>query len=164
MEESSAPAPAQATTHDADVVLDIVASMARELGSQRASRQSVDAGWHLERDVGLDSLGRMELLSRIETATGWTLDEHAVMAAERVGDLLQCARIAPGTGDSPTTGAVPLRGEQFTGNPGKFVSREDTVRSFKAILDGEYDDLPEDAFYMVGSIEDAIEKAKTLQE
>ncbi|MEC8346429.1 MAG: F0F1 ATP synthase subunit beta, partial [Pseudomonadota bacterium] len=52
--------------------------------------------------------------------------------------------------------------EQFTGNPGKFVSRDDTVRSFKAILDGEYDHLPEDAFYMVGGIEDAIEKAKTL--
>jgi F-type H+-transporting ATPase subunit beta len=52
--------------------------------------------------------------------------------------------------------------EQFTGNSGKFVSREDTVRSFKAILDGEYDDLPEDAFYMVGGIEYAIEKAKTL--
>ena len=52
--------------------------------------------------------------------------------------------------------------EQFTGNSGKFVSREDTVRSFKAILEGEYDDLPEDAFYMVGGIEDAIEKAKTL--
>ncbi|MBT3609406.1 MAG: F0F1 ATP synthase subunit beta [Gammaproteobacteria bacterium] len=52
--------------------------------------------------------------------------------------------------------------EQFTGNSGKFVSREDTVRSFKAILDGEYDDLPEDAFYMVGGIEDAVEKAKTL--
>ena len=52
--------------------------------------------------------------------------------------------------------------EQFTGNSGKFVSREETVRSFKAILDGEYDDLPEDAFYMVGGIEDAVEKAKTL--
>ena len=52
--------------------------------------------------------------------------------------------------------------EQFTGNTGKFVSREDTVRSFKAILDGEYDELPEDAFYMVGGIEDAVEKAKTL--
>ena len=52
--------------------------------------------------------------------------------------------------------------EQFTGNSGKFVSREDTVRSFKAILEGEYDDLPEDAFYMVGGIEDAIEKAKPL--
>ena len=53
--------------------------------------------------------------------------------------------------------------EQFTGQPGAFVSRDDTVRSFKAILDGEHDDLPEDAFYMVGSIEDAIEKAKGMQ-
>ena len=51
---------------------------------------------------------------------------------------------------------------QFTGQSGKFVTREDTVRSFKAILDGEYDHLPENAFYMVGSIEDAAEKAKTL--
>jgi F-type H+-transporting ATPase subunit beta len=52
--------------------------------------------------------------------------------------------------------------EQFTGNPGKFVSREDCVRSFKGILAGEYDHLPEDAFYMVGGIEDAIAKAKTI--
>ncbi|MCP5183471.1 MAG: F0F1 ATP synthase subunit beta [Pseudomonadales bacterium] len=53
--------------------------------------------------------------------------------------------------------------EQFTGQPGAFVSREDTVRSFKAILDGEYDHLPEDAFYMVGAIEGAVEKAKRMQ-
>jgi F-type H+-transporting ATPase subunit beta len=53
--------------------------------------------------------------------------------------------------------------EAFTGNPGVYVSRADTVRSFKAILDGEHDELPEDAFYMVGTIEDAIEKAKRLQ-
>ena len=53
--------------------------------------------------------------------------------------------------------------EVFTGNPGTYVSRADTVRSFKAILDGEYDHLPEDAFYMVGTIEDAAEKAKRLQ-
>ena len=52
--------------------------------------------------------------------------------------------------------------EQFTGNPGSYVSREDTVRSFKAILDGDADDLPEQAFNMVGTIEDAREKAKTL--
>ncbi len=52
--------------------------------------------------------------------------------------------------------------EVFTGNPGDYVSRDDTVRSFKAILDGEYDHLPEDAFYMVGTIEDAVEKAKTI--
>jgi F-type H+-transporting ATPase subunit beta len=53
--------------------------------------------------------------------------------------------------------------EVFTGNPGVYVSRADTVRSFKAILDGEYDHLPEDAFYMVGTIEDAVEKAKRIQ-
>jgi len=50
--------------------------------------------------------------------------------------------------------------ETFTGMPGKFVTVEDTVRSFKEIIDGKHDDLPENAFYMVGSIEEAIEKAK----
>jgi len=53
--------------------------------------------------------------------------------------------------------------EVFTGSPGKLVSIEDTVRSFKAIVAGEHDDLPESAFYMVGSIDEAIEKAKSLQ-
>ena len=54
--------------------------------------------------------------------------------------------------------------EPFTGQPGVYVSREDTVRSFKAILEGDYDHLPEQAFYMVGTIEDAVEKAKTLDD
>jgi F-type H+-transporting ATPase subunit beta len=53
--------------------------------------------------------------------------------------------------------------EAFTGQSGVYVSREDTVRSFKAILDGEYDHLPEQAFYMVGTIESAAEKAKKLE-
>ena len=53
--------------------------------------------------------------------------------------------------------------EVFTGNPGKFVSLKDTIRSFKGILAGEFDHLPEQAFYMVGGIEEAAEKAKTLQ-
>ncbi len=52
--------------------------------------------------------------------------------------------------------------EVFTGQPGVYVPLSDTIRSFKAILDGEYDDLPEAAFSMVGSIEQAVEKAKTL--
>ncbi len=52
--------------------------------------------------------------------------------------------------------------EQFTGAPGRFVSREDTVRSFREILDGKHDDLPEQAFYMVGGIDEAVERAKTL--
>ena len=53
--------------------------------------------------------------------------------------------------------------EQFTGMPGVFVPLEDTVRSFREILDGVHDDLPEDAFYMVSSIEKAIEKAKSME-
>ncbi len=52
--------------------------------------------------------------------------------------------------------------ETFTGMAGKFVKVEDTVRSFKEIIDGKHDDLPENAFYMVGSIEEAIEKAKSV--
>jgi len=52
--------------------------------------------------------------------------------------------------------------EVFTGSPGKYVSLKDTIKGFKAIVDGEYDDLPEQAFYMVGSIEEAVEKAKTV--
>ncbi len=52
--------------------------------------------------------------------------------------------------------------EVFTGAPGKYVSLKDTIAGFKAILDGEYDSLPEQAFYMVGSIEEAAEKAKNL--
>ncbi|MFT3965689.1 MAG: F0F1 ATP synthase subunit beta, partial [Sphingobium sp.] len=52
--------------------------------------------------------------------------------------------------------------EVFTGIPGKFVQIEDTVKSFKAVVDGEYDHLPENAFYMVGGIDEAIEKAKKL--
>jgi len=53
--------------------------------------------------------------------------------------------------------------EQFTGSPGKFVKREDTVRSFKEILEGKYDDLPEQAFYLKGSIEEVIEAAKSAE-
>jgi len=52
--------------------------------------------------------------------------------------------------------------EVFTGISGKFVSIEDTVKSFKAVVDGEYDHLPEAAFYMVGGIDEAVEKAKKL--
>jgi F-type H+-transporting ATPase subunit beta len=52
--------------------------------------------------------------------------------------------------------------EVFTNIPGKFVQVEDTVRSFKAVVDGEYDHLPEQAFYMVGGIDEAVEKAKKM--
>ncbi|HZJ92910.1 MAG TPA: F0F1 ATP synthase subunit beta, partial [Thiopseudomonas sp.] len=52
--------------------------------------------------------------------------------------------------------------EVFTGAPGKYVSLKDTIRAFQGILNGDYDDLPEQAFYMVGTIEEAIEKASKM--
>ena len=52
--------------------------------------------------------------------------------------------------------------EVFTGSPGKYVSLKDTITGFQAIVNGEYDELPEQAFYMVGSIDEAVEKAKAM--
>jgi F-type H+-transporting ATPase subunit beta len=52
--------------------------------------------------------------------------------------------------------------EVFTGTPGKYVSMKETIRGFRGIVDGEYDRLPEQAFYMVGTIDEAVEKAKTV--
>ena len=52
--------------------------------------------------------------------------------------------------------------EVFTGSPGVFVQLDDTIKSFKGIVVGDYDHLPEQAFYMVGSIEQAVEKGKKL--
>lgn len=54
--------------------------------------------------------------------------------------------------------------EQFTGTPGAYVPVKETVRSFKEILEGKYDDLPENAFYMVGTIEEAVQKAEEMKE
>ena len=53
--------------------------------------------------------------------------------------------------------------EVFTGSPGKYVPLKETIRGFKEILEGKYDDLPENAFYMVGTIDEAVEKAKKIQ-
>jgi len=52
--------------------------------------------------------------------------------------------------------------EIFTGAPGKYVTLEDTIAGFKGILDGKYDDMPENAFYMVGNMQEAIEKAEKM--
>ena len=52
---------------------------------------------------------------------------------------------------------------QFTGLEGKYVKIGDTVRSFKEIVEGKYDDVPEQAFYMVGTIEEALEKAEKMK-
>jgi F-type H+-transporting ATPase subunit beta len=52
--------------------------------------------------------------------------------------------------------------EQFTGTPGRFVPLKETIRAFKEIIDGKHDKLPEQAFYMVGGIDEALEKAKKM--
>ena len=52
----------------------------------------------------------------------------------------------------------------FTGSPGKFVSLEDTIKGFEGLVNGDYDDITENAFYMVGTIEEALEKAKKMEE
>ena len=54
--------------------------------------------------------------------------------------------------------------EVFTGSPGKLVDLQDTIKGFKGLVDGKYDHLPEAAFYMVGTIEEAVEKGKKLAE
>jgi len=54
--------------------------------------------------------------------------------------------------------------EVFTGSPGKYVSLKETIEGFKGLLNGDYDHLPEQAFYMVGTIEEAVEKAAKIQE
>ncbi|MBI4013768.1 MAG: F0F1 ATP synthase subunit beta, partial [Candidatus Rokubacteria bacterium] len=54
--------------------------------------------------------------------------------------------------------------EQFTGTPGKYVKLEDTIAGFGEIIAGSHDELPEQAFYMVGTIDEALEKAKRLRE
>ena len=53
--------------------------------------------------------------------------------------------------------------EQFTGIPGKYVPIDETIASFKGLCDGEYDHLPEQAFFLVGGIEEAVEQAKTIE-
>ena len=52
--------------------------------------------------------------------------------------------------------------EAFTGSPGRYVKLKDTVKGFKELVEGKHDDLPEQAFYMVGTIEQAVEKAKKI--
>jgi F-type H+-transporting ATPase subunit beta len=53
--------------------------------------------------------------------------------------------------------------QEFTGTPGKYVKLKDTIRGFKGIVDGEFDDLPEQAFYMVGTIDETVERAKQMK-
>ena len=76
-------------------------------------------------------------------------DKHAVSRARKVARFLS----------QPFFVA-----ETFTGSAGKYVSVKDTVRGFKGIVEGEYDHLPEQAFYMVGGIEEVVEQGKAMAE
>nr|MBC8464280.1 F0F1 ATP synthase subunit beta [Bacteroidota bacterium] len=53
--------------------------------------------------------------------------------------------------------------EVFTGSPGQYVPLQESIKAFQGIVDGDYDDLPEQAFYMAGTIDEVIEKAKTMK-
>jgi F-type H+-transporting ATPase subunit beta len=53
--------------------------------------------------------------------------------------------------------------EQFTGTPGKYVSISDTIKGFKEVIEGKHDDVPEQAFYMVGNLDEALEKAEKIK-
>ena len=76
-------------------IVSVLSAMRTQLRSDAESLPPIDADTHLEREIGLDSLARMEFLTRVESVTGQRLDEQAVMAAERVGDLFSAARIEP---------------------------------------------------------------------
>jgi len=84
-------------------------------------------------------------------------DEHGI----HVADIYDMALLEPGmTLTGPAIVEEPITTLVVT--PGKIVSLQDTVSSFKAIVEGEYDHLPEQAFYMQGSIEDVLKKAEEL--
>lgn len=87
----------------------------------------------------------------------WVLDGVCLVAGIAHGTVLARARKIQRFLSQPFHVA-----EVFTNIPGKFVQLEETVKSFKAVVDGEYDHLPEAAFYMVGGIEEAVEKAAKL--
>ena len=53
--------------------------------------------------------------------------------------------------------------EQFTGTPGRYVKIEDTIKGFREIVDGKHDEIPEQAFYMMGTIEEVLENAEKIQ-
>ena len=69
----------------------------------------------------------------------------------------------PGLKISATAVSELNRQAAFTGTPGVFVSLKDTIKGFQGLVDGYFDDIPEAAFYMVGTIEEAIEKSKKMK-
>jgi F-type H+-transporting ATPase subunit beta len=155
------PAPATAFAHlDATVVLSRAIS---ELGIYPAvdpldsSSRILDPQFVGERHYGVaigvqKTLQRYKALQDIIAILG--MDELSEEDKQIVGRARRIQRFL----------SQPFHvAEQFTGFPGKYVKLEDTIASFERVLSGEFDSLPEQAFYMVGGIDEVVEKAKKLQ-
>jgi F-type H+-transporting ATPase subunit beta len=154
------PAPASVFAHlDSSVVLEraivemgIYPAMDPLASFSRALQPGIVSEEHYETAVGVQ-----EVLQRYKDLQ----DIIAILGMEDLSDedrlIVQRARKIQRFLSQPNFVA-----EQFTGTPGQYVKLEDTIRGFKEILEGQHDELPEQAFYMVGPIEGAIERAKQM--
>ena len=123
----------------------------------------------------MESRPAVQLEGRAEPLGRGRLGAHRAIALEARPGTARVPRALHGDSDRPALAVARARkiqrflsqpffvAEVFTGSPGKYVSLKDTIKGFKMIVSGECDALPEQAFYMVGQIEEAFEKAKTLQ-
>jgi F-type H+-transporting ATPase subunit beta len=154
------PAPATAFTH-----LDATTNLSRQI-AEKGIYPAVDPLDSTSRIMDPHVLGRehYEVAQRVKTTLQRYKDLQDIIAilgmdelSEEDKLLVQRARKIERFLSQPFHVA-----EQFTGTPGKYVKLADTIRSFKAVVDGEHDRLPEQAFMYVGTIEEAVEKAKKL--
>ncbi len=155
------PAPATAFTH-----LDATTNLSRPI-AEKGIYPAVDPLDSTSRIMDPHVLGRehYDVAQRVKTTLQRYKDLQDIIAILGMDELseddkllVQRARKIERFLSQPFNVA-----EQFTGMPGKYVKLADTIRSFKAVVDGEYDHLPEAAFMYVGTIEEAVEKAKKLQ-
>ena len=155
------PAPAATFAHlDATTVLD------RGI-SEKGIYPAVDPLGSSSRILSKDGVGaeHYEVATRVQETLQTYRDLQDIIAILGVDELTDEQKLAVGRArrierflSQPFTVA-----EAFTGRPGKYVPLSETVRGFKEIVEGRHDDLPEDAFYMVGGIDEAVEKATELQ-
>ena len=154
------PAPATAFTH-----LDATTNLSRPI-AEKGIYPAVDPLDSTSRIMDPHVLGRehYDVAQRVKTTLQRYKDLQDIIAILGMDELseddkvlVQRARKIERFLSQPFNVA-----EQFTGTPGKYVKLADTIRSFKAVVDGEYDHLPEQAFLYVGTIEEAVEKAKKL--
>ena len=139
----------------------LVLEVAQHLGENIVRTIAMDATEGLTRGQKVVNTGRQisvpvgpQTLGRIVNVIGEPIDERGPIGSDLSANI---HAEAPAFVDQSTEASILV-----TGIPGKFVQIEDTIRSFKAVVDGEYDHRPEAAFYMVGGIEEAVEKAKKM--